>query len=174
MLFLLARATAAKHQDPEASAGGDSLLPQEWFYKSPQISFNKYCQLAKLPFTSCRTWDDLKHGLDLDNGPQISIFYPQHASFEVYDVIVLYSEDKQVHHLHGYQCTEGKANSGQKVDPEFTRSFVLKGDTPDTSSIRDEWLIPSAKHIEDFFGVSGKLWTPKEWRRLLLTLNEDP
>lgn len=177
VLLLLVRAIRSMSQEHEVNKygspvpNGNSLVPGLWFDKSPNVTFNKSIRHSIL-FTSCKTWNDLKAGLYLEDGPQISIFYPKHASFEVYDVIAIYSENKEIIETYGYQCKEGKANSGQHVHPDFTCSFVLKGNPPENSSKQKKWLVPGEAYIENFFGASGKLWTPKEWRRLLSTVEQ--
>ena len=34
------------------------------------------------------------------------------------------------------------------------------------SSNRRNWTVPSTEDIDEFFGYSGSLWTPKKWKAL--------
>ena len=172
VLLLLVRCITKMSSTKLHVTGSDALVPEDWFKQSPTISFNAAFS-GKSPITSCKNWEELKGGLSLDEGPQISIFYPPHASFVVYDVIVIYSEDKKIQKLYGYQCKQDEANAAQDVHPEFDCSFVLQGESRETSSIRKNWFVPGSKDIDEFFGSSGKLWTPREWRRLFLTLERN-
>ena len=160
VLLLLVRSIAALHDD--------NFVPQDWFEcGSVNVKYNPY-KNAKRLFSKCTNWAQLKEGLIPYQNPTISIFYPRHAQFKTYDAIVVYSENNKLEYVYGYQLKEGRANSSQPVDETFTRSFVING-LPSNDSIvtgSGGWSIPSKKVIDDFFGVSGKHWTPQAWASL--------
>ena len=116
----------------------------------------------------CKSWKELEDGLQLseDDGRRLLIFYPSHAACEVYDVIVLYTDERVIKEKAGHQCKEGKSPSKHPPIGGFSKSFVLKGETPAVDTSKSGWTIPVASEIEEFFGVSGKHWTPSVWRRL--------
>ena len=169
VLFLLARCIAPEPHNPVA---GEPLVPQRWFAgeEFPHVSYNSYAKPGRL-FSECKNWKDLEKGLILKDAPQLSIFYPSHTSFEVYDVIVVFSKDEKVVETYGYQCKQGKVNPDRSPDPSITCSFVLKGDSPQNSMVRRGWQTPSTADLEDFSGVFGRNWTPQAWRRLTNTID---
>lgn len=75
----------------------------------------------------------------------------------------------EIKRIIGYQLKEDKSDATQPTETEFYRSFVVKGASPILALTRQGWYILSDNDIEKFFGVSGKYWTPKEWRRLAAT-----
>jgi hypothetical protein len=179
VLFLLVRCIVAEphKRDGDATSSlqpvaGESLLPNHWFAGTefPHVTYNSSYNNPNRLFSACDKWNDLSEGLQLEATPQLSIFYPSHASFQVYDVIVVYSKDKKVLETYGYQCKEGKVNSKHDPDPDITRSFVLKGDSPQEGKLHRKWLTPSTTDMDVFFGESGRHWTPREWRRLSNTI----
>jgi hypothetical protein len=179
VLFLLVRCIVAEphKRDSDATSllhpvAGESLLPKHWFggTEFPHVTYNSSYQNSNRLFSECDKWNDLLEGLQLEAAPQLSIFYPPHATFQVYDVIVVYSKDKKVLETYGYQCKEGKVNSKHDPDPDIIRSFVLKGDSPQESKLHRGWLTPSTTDMDGFFGESGRHWTPREWRRLSNTI----
>jgi len=75
--------------------------------------------------------------------------------------------------IYGYQLKEGKADSKQPLEPAFAKSFVIKGSPPVKTKESHGWTIPNAETIDDFFGYSGKHWTPQEWKRLESTVRQN-
>jgi hypothetical protein len=167
VLFLLARCIIG---------ATDEFLPGSWFETDPLVKFNSsYFNLSK-PLSDCKNWEDLKQGIEgylgrNDDHPRtVSVFFPSHAKFERYDVIAVYSDEGKIKDVYGYQLKEGKANSKYPVEKEFTKSFVVKGCPPGSSTTdRNGWHIPCGVTIDKFFGESGKHWTPQEWVRLSAT-----
>jgi hypothetical protein len=164
VLFLVARSINGCSDD-------DYFLPADWFVSKSKVKllFNPYSNPAKA-FSGCRNWDELKRGIDASEDPTVSIFYPSHAGFEVYDAIIVYSVGKQFQAIYGYQLKEGKASPKPRPATEFTKSFVVKGDPPKKSIDSNGWNIASGDAIDTFFGESGKYWTPQHWKRLTDTL----
>lgn len=129
VLFLAARCINGRHDDH------DYFVREDWFLnESFKFEFNNYSS-PNTPFSSCQTWDQLKKGITARETPTISIFYPSHASFNVYDVIIVFSESNSFVNLYGYQLKEGRSNPTQRPHPDFDRSFVVKGSPPVASIV---------------------------------------
>ena len=165
VLFLLARCVTKSWREP--------ILPDVGrFFESGEktvVLFNQpFCGRFKL-LDKCECWSDLEKEILPGEAPTISIYYPTHAKFRAYDVILVASEKKKITGKVGYQCKEGKNDATQGVEQEFDSSFVLKGPSPVDSSHKVSWIIPSDDDIDAFFGVSGKHWTPKQWKKLAAT-----
>merc|ERR1712224_1039 len=169
VMFLLARCVAGIPQNCD-----NSTVPEHWFSDDVQVTYNDlYKGDSTRTFGSCKSWKDLKKGLDCSGtGRQLAIFYPTHARFEVYDVIVVYLDGGIIKETWGYQCKEGKANSSHYANKEFTKSFVLKGQPPTDEDQNKGWSIPNNLVVANFFGESGSRWTPQEWRHLEESLEE--
>lgn len=165
VLFLLARCINAQWHDallPKFAFRGDQKA--EVRYNEPYDNSSLRC------FSQCHNWKELKDGIKPSKKPQISVYFPTHAKFEAYDVVVMFSEQNRIERVYGYQLKEGSGNSKQPVESDFFRSFVVKGDPPDGTLQKAGWCIPSGMDIDDFFGESGKYWTPKEWKKLSATV----
>ena len=96
----------------------------------------------------------------------VSIYYPGHAQFEAYDVIV--SEWKGgLRRLYGYQLKEGSSvTKGFAYEQVFDASYLIRGKaTTKSKSIRLYEAIADDR-LRVFFGVSGSQWTPNQWRSL--------
>jgi hypothetical protein len=98
----------------------------------------------------------------------ISIYYPNHASFEVYDVILAFWNVKGERYLYGYQLKEGKTipKNGPKSPDLFCRSFLIRGLATQQSSTVNRWSSVSEAQLDKFFGVSAKQWSAKKWKEL--------
>ena len=97
----------------------------------------------------------------------VSIYFPTHAQFQVYDVILAYWGDNLERQLYGYQLKEGSTVPKEfAMENLFIRSYLIRGKaTTKDSSIR-RWASPSDDALDDFFGVSAKNWSPKCWATL--------
>jgi hypothetical protein len=164
VLFLLARCVNAQWHD--------AVLPKFAFIgdQKPEVRYNEPYDNSLRCFSQCHNWKELKDGIKPSEKPQISVYFPTHAKFEAYDVVVTFSEQNRIERVYGYQLKEGSGNSKHPVESDFFRSFVVKGDPPDETLQRaGGWCIPSGMDMDDFFGESGKYWTPKEWKKLSAT-----
>eukprot|EP00522_Entomoneis_paludosa_P011916 CAMPEP_0172440764 /NCGR_PEP_ID=MMETSP1065-20121228/1375_1 /TAXON_ID=265537 /ORGANISM="Amphiprora paludosa, Strain CCMP125" /LENGTH=660 /DNA_ID=CAMNT_0013189773 /DNA_START=135 /DNA_END=2120 /DNA_ORIENTATION=- len=147
---------------------------------------NSFCDLVSLPLLSyqqvawnspfdsganfgCETVNDFVSGIPLRNSANsISIYYPSHAKFEVYDVILACWDLNMQRQLFGYQLKEG--NKVPKASPMgnlFKQSFLIRGQPTNKDSIIRGWTIPSDDSLDTFFGVSAVNWSPKCWAALL-------
>jgi hypothetical protein len=59
--------------------------------------------------------------------PHISIYYPSHVNFEIYDVIVVAWDGPESKLIIGFQLKSGKDLASQKPLKEFEVNFVIKG-----------------------------------------------
>ena len=169
VLFLLARCIAARFDDV--------FVPRTWFStpgRCPIVYYNAPYGNHRITFGSCKNWADLREGLRPGSGPAISVYYPSHAQFKAYDVIAVYSDAEEVQDIYGYQLKEGKADTKQPVESEFCKSIVVKGIPPAfPGGQRDGWDFACGGAIDNFFGTSGKYWTPQQWKRLAATVKRD-
>jgi hypothetical protein len=165
VLFLLARCVTQSWQEPILS-GFDSLLASA---EQPVVLLDSPFLGKFKCYDQCECWTDLKKEIFPGKAAAISIYYPTHARFKAYDVILVISENKAIKLIIGYQLKEGSNDATQDVDPEFHQSFVLKGVSPSEPRCKSNWTIPSEHEIDKFFGVSGAHWTPKQWKKLAAT-----
>jgi len=166
VLFLLARCATKNWQEP--------ILPNVGrFFESGEekmaVRFNKPFRGKLKCLDQCESWHDLENEIVPCAAPTISIYYPTHARFHAYDVILVASEKNKITGKVGYQCKEGRNDATQGVEQNFDSNFVLKGQPPGNSNQKDGWSIPADDAIDVFFGVSGKHWTPKQWKKLAAT-----
>ena len=119
-------------------------------------------------YDQCECWADLKKGIKPGEAPAISIYYP-HTRFKAYDVVLVISENKAIKRIIGYQLKEGSNDATQDVEPKFRQSFVMKGVPLSEPRYRSDWTFPSEQEIDEFFGVSGAHWMPKQWKKLAAT-----
>lgn len=163
VLFLVARCLIGKPHD--------DFVPVDWFQlkKFPKVNLNT-CYNSELNdnklFSACKTWNELRKGIVHSKEPALSIFYPTHSSFEVYDVIVVYSHNCKGQSVYGYQLKEGKAQRGHSAADGVDRSFFIQGAPPQKTVPRDDkgWTVPNQIMIDSYFGESGHLWTPRRWK----------
>jgi hypothetical protein len=149
-----------------AQMSDDCLLPFE--LDGHTFSFNRHFDVSASSFAT----NDLdafvaaiKQPLTY---PHVSIYYPSHASFQVYDVIVAHFPDPGKPHLYGYQLKEGKEKPTEKhaVGAGFKKSFWIRGVPPKKQTAEHDWKRSSKEEIDAFFGVSGQHWTPEQWKEL--------
>ena len=98
--------------------------------------------------------------------PHVSIYYPTHASFHLYDVIVAHYDDGGLRKLYGYQLKEGKTLPKEIAMTVFEGSFAIRGEAAQVPGMGKDWVRLSEHQIDTFFGVSGHHWTPRRWKAL--------
>jgi len=98
---------------------------------------------------------------------QVSIYYPGHARFQAYDVIVAVWEHgggKRI--LYGYQLKEGQTTGKAfAYNQVFDSSYLIRGKSAKEGSIR-LFAACSQAQVDTFFGISGSQWTPRAWKAL--------
>ena len=104
---------------------------------------------------------------EVEEGGQIAIYYPPHAQFEIYDVIVVVWDQAGLRvAIIGYQLREGGKIPAKEPHTEFASSFVISGCAAKKSDGSNGWALSSTNDISSFFGVSGKHWTPDRSKAL--------
>jgi hypothetical protein len=96
----------------------------------------------------------------------ISIYYPPHARFEVYDVILTFWNAKGDRYLYGYQLKEGNTIPNNPPNNLFLRSFLIRGAATQQGGTVNRWSSVSEAQLDSFFGVSAVLWSAKKWKEL--------
>jgi hypothetical protein len=104
----------------------------------------------------------------LESGPQISVYYPRHASFPLYDCfLVAWNTEGQQSHLIGYQLKQGKGLPRHNPSQLISTSYLIRGAAVQSTGAVRDWVTQSSVELNEFFGVSGKLWTPEKWKVLV-------
>ena len=98
---------------------------------------------------------------------QVSIYFPGHARFQAYDVIIAFwRRGNEKRTLYGYQLKEEQSTGKAFVyDKVFDSSYLIRGQPAKTSSIR-MFAACSEEQVDAFFGISGSQWTPRAWKAL--------
>ena len=157
-------------------APSSSLLPingeqiQEIGYS--RVSYYPGCKVIgnKPEKTVARFIEDMEASLKHEKHktyPRIVICYPKEATFPIYDVIVLHFVSDREKLCYGYQLKTGSATPREKpLKHLFEESFWICGDPPGATEKRNGWTVAGQGDIDNFFGVSGKQWTPQRWKEL--------
>ena len=154
------------------------LLPEEWFENpAVEVVLNPFkAGAAGKALNDCKTWADLQKGFHVKRAqPTVAIFLPGHAFFRSYDVIAAYFEGGVLVDCRAFQLKEGRHNQPRppKADAVPLR-FLVKSQAPATGLVDNNgWFVPSANAIDEFFGESGRWWTPAQWARLKATFVKD-
>ena len=99
--------------------------------------------------------------------PTVGIYYPTHASFETYDLIVQkWGKNGKVLQAFGYQLKEGAEIPASSAPKEFDKSYVIRGKSAKNEYEARGWNVASTEQLDEFFGVSGAEWTPEKWEKL--------
>jgi hypothetical protein len=145
-----------------------ALFPPLGRQLNVNVSYNNPFK-GEVTFGEIKKVDDFIKSLsEPERFPHIAIYWPTHAQFEHYDVIVAVYTGNSNRQLYGYQLKEGKNLGNAEVSPLFTKSFVIRGDSTMKSSTIRGWYVANTKEISEFFGESGRNWTPMRWKELLL------
>jgi hypothetical protein len=139
------------------------LLPS--YSRSDQdlsVSYNTLCS----NLTSIKTLDQLLEQIQRPKTyPHISIYYPNHAQFEQYDVVVFSYDDANTCFSQGFQLKEGNSVPGSHPSSRLDASYVIRGNAS-TSVGSTMWHLATDEQLKEFFGESGQNWTPSIWRIL--------
>jgi len=99
--------------------------------------------------------------------PHIAVFCPNHAKFEVFDVIVAAFDKKGERTLYGYKL---RPESGRVKPLDLTKHDWLREkwfqsiySVASNSVAAEGWIAPNEKDLDAFFGFSGQRWTPHRW-----------
>jgi hypothetical protein len=97
----------------------------------------------------------------------ISIYYPGHAKFAAYDVILARWDAEGNRYLYGYQLKEGSTIPWSYAFNQFYGSYLIRGAAPRESASLRMWRSLSDAELDTFFGVSAAQWSAKQWKRLI-------
>jgi len=97
----------------------------------------------------------------------LSIYYPGHARFEAYDVILAFWDADGSRLLYGYQLKEGSTiPAAFAFDKVFEKSFLIRGKATEGRRSVRLWHSVSDTELDSFFGVSATHWSAKQYRKL--------
>ena len=162
VLFLLARCLTGSYDE--------YFIPSKWFLENPKVFFNEpFLSNEGRLFSECENWEQLLQCVTPGTKPQLSILFPTHSRFETYDVLVIYSKDAQNNSIYGYQLKEGSASVPNLSTNVIERNFWIQGKSPKNAKEQGHWCVPDNKYINEFYGESGKFWTPEQWRKFEAT-----
>jgi hypothetical protein len=103
--------------------------------------------LPDVPF-DCEKVEEFISGILLRRRKgSLSVYYPTHAKFEAYDVILAYWGDDGDRRLYAYQPKEDK-----DIQSVFTRSYLIRGAPTTKDASIKLWTAPSDTTIDMFFG----------------------
>jgi len=162
VLFLLARCLTGSCDE--------YFVPPKWFLKTPKVLFNApYQSNDQRLFSACKNWEQLLKSVTPGVEPQLSILFPTHSQFATYDVLAVYSKDGKNQSIYGYQLKEGTASPTNFGTDDIERRFWIQGKSPNNANSKKNWEIPDKAIIDNFYGESGKHWTPEQWRKFEAT-----
>ena len=106
-------------------------------------------------------------GIPLAGRSSVSLYWPGHAKFENYDIVVAVWDNEGQRSLYGYQCKEGSSLPKAFANEElFFRSFVVRGAPVAKGQKLRKWHVPNDAKMQEFFGVSSTHWSPQAWKEL--------
>jgi hypothetical protein len=133
------------------------------------VSYNRLWapHQCDLEFPSITTLDQLIGGLTKPSAyPHVAAFYPPHARFEAYDLIVVAYQAVNVRIVYGYQLKEGRVIPKKMASDVCQHSYVIRGFAAQQETLLRGWRVVSDEEIEGFLGVTGSCLAPKQWRAL--------
>lgn len=135
----------------------DTVLPLCWWY-SYSFSYNRHVGEGG-------RGDDLdaylKSMAEPDSAPHVAIYYPQHAQFPTYDVIVAVYDANRVRQLYGYQMKEGSDRPDNGPDNRFTKNILVRGLA--RKNIKNDWISLTENENDIFF---WRFWETLDPRKL--------
>mmetsp|Transcript_28773 Transcript_28773/g.54097 ORF Transcript_28773/g.54097 Transcript_28773/m.54097 type:complete len:91 (-) Transcript_28773:1220-1492(-) len=78
----------------------------------------------------------MKAGVVLGEKRHLNILYPSYNTFEVYGVILVYSNHGKMQQVHGYQLKEGKASRNHLPHRDMVKSLFVQGSPPKNNQAR--------------------------------------
>jgi hypothetical protein len=160
---------------------GDQTILNVSFHHPPTFTFYQPFNLEKVDDLLSKIPDQGPHQNQNQNQnqnlnqnqnqnqiPHIDVYYPKHAKFQTYDVIVVayVSGGHFGRRMFGYQLKEGDKLPENDPIPDIY-SYVIRGSAAKKDSQSGgDWKVPSEDNINQFFGISGRIFTPNVWRDL--------
>lgn len=132
------------------------------------LSYNHlWEQRGHLAFPDITTLRELIEGLvDPLAFPHVAVFYPPHARFEGYDLIVVLHQALGKRLIYGYQLKEGREIPKKMSSDACQNAYVIRGFAAQQETLLRGWHVASHDEIESFLGVTGSCLAPKQWRAL--------
>ena len=136
------------------------------------VSYNEHFQKHS-NFEACVNLEQLKGIIrHPPNFPHVSIYYPSHARFLMYDaIVVLYESEICAPCFIGFQMKEGRELPTRRPS-DVCLGFLLRGKSAKNPQA-EKWKDLSTNEVNEFFGVSGRSWTPEEWGKLAAEEEEE-
>jgi hypothetical protein len=102
----------------------------------------------------------------------ISVYRPEIATFEKYDIFLVVWDEEGQRSITGYQLKEGmgEPKKGPLPTSLVQKSYVIKGKPSKKEDEKDEesgWHYVGKESISSFFGHSGGNWLPLIWEAML-------
>jgi len=93
--------------------------------------------------------------------PHISIYWPKHDRFELYDLIVYFYPSARTRTVKkGFQLRRGK-KMPERAQSKIT-SVLVRGQAAQQKTLLRGWDMASEEELASFFGISGARWLPKK------------
>jgi len=97
--------------------------------------------------------------------PHVVVYYPRHARFQYYDVIVAFYDERGTRRLVGYQLKEGR-EIPDSPGVLCNKSVLIRGLPAQRGKKLRNWIVASEVQIGSFLGKTGSVLVPKEWRKM--------
>jgi hypothetical protein len=147
-----------------------SLLPLDIVsFANSRVSYNYLWnqKQAAADFSHITTMEQLIDGLTPPPSyPHVAVFYPPHARFEMYDLLVVTYLRADFREIYGYQLKEGRVIPKKEASDLCQHSYVIRGFATEREELLRGWKVASDEEIDQFLGVTGVCLTPKKWRSL--------
>ena len=155
------------------TAESNELLGTSQLNEETKVSFN--APLLTRQVSSSQDKNRLERFLDtvpehVGNGPRLSVYYPCHGNFQGYDCFLV-SWDQEGHRswIHGYYLQDGPALPNHAPSPRISKSYAIRSCATPKEQEECGWVVPSTTKLEEFFGITGRDWTPEKWKALLMS-----
>ena len=142
----------------------DMILPLVDIPDEAQIRYNK-------PYSGNHFYSEnpseFISGVPVAGRSSVSLYWPGHAKFENYDIVVAVWDDEGQRSLYGYQCKEGSSLPRAFANEDlFVHSCVIRGAAVAKGQSVRMWHVPNDAKLQELFGVSSTHWSPQAWKAL--------
>lgn len=142
----------------------DAILPLVDIPDEARIRYNK-------PYSGNHFYSenpsDFIGGIPVAGRSSISLYWPGHAKFENFDIVVAVWDIEGQRSLYGYQCKEGSSLPRAFANENlFVHCCVIRGAAVAKGQSVRMWYVPEDEKLQEFFGVSSTHWSPQAWKAL--------
>lgn len=127
-----------------------SLLPLDTVtFANCRVSYNYFWEQTHggASFPNITTIEQLIEGLTLPPSyPHVAVFYPPHARFETYDLLVVAYQQADVRQVHGYQLKEGRIIPKKEANSLCQHSYVIRGFAAAREKLLRGWKVGRRGH----------------------------